>query len=103
MFGKREAHLVVLNDLDEARAALRKALDDADAETAPGLRRALEMADGIGAGEDPRVRWTRQVLAEARLDPKEQEIAAIRAVRGALPGLSLVAAVDLVRRCQARP
>jgi hypothetical protein len=101
MFTTKEAHLVVLNDLDEARAALREALEAADGETAPGLRLALEIADGIGGGVDPRVRWAGQVLAEEQLDPKKQEVRAVRALRVALPGLSLVAAVDLVRRCQA--
>ncbi|GHI06108.1 hypothetical protein AQI88_28590 [Streptomyces cellostaticus] len=102
MFSKKEAHLVVLNDLDEARAALQEALRGAEGEeTAAGLRRALDIVDGIGDGLDPRVRWAQQALAEAKLDPKAQEVASVKALRDALPGLSLVTAVELVRKAQA--
>ncbi|MEV0180520.1 hypothetical protein AB0I54_14665 [Streptomyces sp. NPDC050625] len=101
MFSKKETHFVVLNDLDEARAAIQRALDDAiGSDTAAGLRRALEIVDGIGGG-DPRVRWAAQVLAEAELDAREQEIKAVKALREALPGLSLAAAVDLLKQTQA--
>ncbi|MFE0515961.1 hypothetical protein [Streptomyces sp. NPDC058964] len=102
MFSKKETHFVVLNDLDEARAALQEALRQAgDDGSAPGLRRALEIADGIGGGEDPRVRWARQVLDGEGIDPRAREVHAVKALRQALPGLSLVAAVHLVRQCQA--
>ncbi|MET8448619.1 hypothetical protein [Streptomyces sp. NPDC005209] len=102
MFTKKETHLVVLNDFDDARTALSEALREADRETEPGLRRALEIVDGIGAGTDPRERWARQVLAEAGVDAREKEILAIKTLREALPGLGLVAAVDLVRKLQAK-
>lgn len=102
MFSKKETHMVVLNDLDEARAAIQRALNDATgSDTAAGLRRALEIVDGIGDGRDPRVRWAAQVLAEAELDPREQEVKAVKALREALPGLSLIAAVDLLKQTQA--
>jgi hypothetical protein len=102
VFSKKETHFVVLNDLDEARAAIQRALNDAiGSDTAAGLRRALEIVDGIGDGRDPRVRWAAQVLAEAELDAGEQEIKAVKALREALPGLSLAAAVDLLKQTQA--
>ncbi|MFJ3308516.1 hypothetical protein ACIPSA_36840 [Streptomyces sp. NPDC086549] len=101
MFTKKETHFVVLNDLDKARAALQEALGKAERDEAPGLRRALEIVDGIGAGGDPRVRWAREVLAGQGIDPRAREVHAVKALREALPGLSLVAAVDLVRQCQA--
>ncbi|MGW7403302.1 hypothetical protein ACWGI9_06140 [Streptomyces sp. NPDC054833] len=102
MFSKKETHFVVLNDLDEARAAIQRALNDAiGSDTAAGLRQALEIVDGIGDGRDPRVRWAAQVLAEAKLDVREQEIKAVKALREALPGLSLAAAVDLLKQTRA--
>ncbi|MFJ3231550.1 hypothetical protein [Streptomyces sp. NPDC086787] len=101
MFTKKETHIVVLNELDRARVALQEALHGAEGTPdAPGLRRALEIVDGIGAGEDPQVRWVREVLTGRNIDPRESEIHAIKALREAQPGLSLIAAVDLVRRCR---
>ncbi|MEV0085735.1 hypothetical protein [Saccharopolyspora sp. NPDC050642] len=98
MFGKREAHLLVLNDLDEAREAVRRAVHDASPEELPGLQRALRILDEAGDGEPQEIRWTRQVLADAGIDPSTHEIAAVREVRRKLPGLSLASAADLVRR-----
>ena len=95
---KREAHLVVLRDSAATREALQSALSDANAEEAPGLRRALAILDDTREAEDPRRQWTRQILDEAGLDPKSQSVHAVREVRKALPGLSLSAAVSLVKQ-----
>ncbi|GAA4620520.1 hypothetical protein GCM10023108_49980 [Saccharopolyspora hordei] len=97
MFGKRETHFVVLNDLDDGREAVRRALQDAPEAERPGLERALAVLDSVTGSEAPQVRWTREVLAEAGIDPVEREVAAVREVRKRMPGLSLVAAVELVR------
>ncbi|MEV0702624.1 hypothetical protein AB0I53_32530 [Saccharopolyspora sp. NPDC050389] len=98
MFGKREAHLVVLNDLDEAWEAVRRAVHDASPEELPGLQRALKILDEAGDGEPQEIRWTRQVLTRAGIDPRTHEVAAVREVRKQLPGLSLASAVGLVRQ-----
>ncbi|MBF6507810.1 hypothetical protein IU422_08630 [Nocardia farcinica] len=98
MFGKkRETHFIVLNDLDDGREAVRRALETAAAEDVPGLQRALRILDGASAAEDPKIRWTRQVLEKAGIDPLEREVQAVREVRKELPGLPLVAAVEMVR------
>ncbi|MER7014409.1 hypothetical protein ABT324_23535 [Saccharopolyspora sp. NPDC000359] len=98
MFGsKREAHIIVLNDLDEGREAVRRTLEVAAAEDVPGLQRALRILDSTRTAEDPKIRWTRQVLEKAGIDPLEREVQAVRELRKELPGLSLVAAVEMVR------
>ncbi|RKT85164.1 hypothetical protein SAMN05421805_10889 [Saccharopolyspora antimicrobica] len=102
MFGKKhEAHVIVLNDLDDGREAVRRALESASAEEVPGLQRALRILDESASAEDPKIRWTREVLAKAGIDPLEREVHAVREVRKELPGLSLVAAVDMVRALNA--
>lgn len=97
MFGKHEAHFMVFNDLDGGREAVRRELEGASAEEVPGLQRALRILDEVASDEPPKIRWTREVLAKAGIDPLEREVQAVREVRKELPGLSLVAAVDLVR------
>ncbi|CCK28884.1 hypothetical protein BN159_4505 [Streptomyces davaonensis JCM 4913] len=97
--GKKEAHLIALSDLDEAREAVRQALAGASAADEPGLRAALGILDGF-AGSDPRVRWVARVLGERGIDPHTHEVAAIKALRDALPGLSLVAASTLVKEAR---
>ncbi|GAA1105948.1 hypothetical protein [Nocardiopsis composta] len=101
MFGRpQRADLIVLRDIDPALEALREALNDADPEERPGLRRALAILEEAAGAEDPRLRWTRQVLADAGIDPREKEGHAVKAVRQALPGLTLKQAVDLVKQAQ---
>jgi ribosomal protein L7/L12 len=97
--GKKEAHLVALSDLDEAREAVRQALAGASAAEEPGLRAALGILDGF-AGSDPRVRWVAQVLGQQGIDPRTHEVAAIKALRDALPGLGLASAAELVREAK---
>ncbi|MFJ5557817.1 hypothetical protein ACIQCD_10415 [Streptomyces sp. NPDC093250] len=99
MFGSKETHLVALSDLDEAREAVRQALADASDADAPGLRVALGILDGFTAS-DPRVRWVGKVLGEQGINPRTHEVAAIKALRDALPGLSLVAATALAREAK---
>jgi hypothetical protein len=96
MLTKRETHLIALNDLDAAREAVENALDGASSDERPGLQRALEIIDAVSTREDPRRRWTRNVLDEAGIDVHAQEVHAVKAVRERLPGLSLSGAVGLV-------
>lgn len=98
MFSKQEAHLIALSDLDDARDAVRGALSDAPADEAPGLRRAARILDELAErGGEPRVRWARGILERDGVDPVTHEVAAIRALRQELPGLSLLAAMKLAR------
>ncbi|MFD8738252.1 hypothetical protein ACFV06_25530 [Streptomyces sp. NPDC059618] len=101
MFGKKEVHLIALSDLDDARDAVRRAQADAPAEEAAGLRRAARILDELAErGGEPRVRWARGVLERDGVDPVTHEVAAVRALRQELPGLSLVAAVELAREAK---
>ncbi|MBA0053566.1 hypothetical protein E0L36_22610 [Streptomyces sp. AJS327] len=95
MFAKKEAHLIPLNDLDDARDAVRAALAEASEEEAPGLRRAVEILESFEA-QDPQVRWTLETLEQANVDVVKQEVHAIAAVRKALPGVGLATAKELV-------
>ncbi|MDX2528525.1 hypothetical protein ACSCB1_39690 [Streptomyces europaeiscabiei] len=61
------------------------------------IERDRGMADPGFTGSDPRVRWVVKVLAEQGIDPRTNEVAAVKALRAALPGLSLVAATALAR------
>lgn len=101
MFTRKQTHLVVLNDLDKAHTALQEALETAGHEEAPGLRRALDIVESIAATGDPRLCWAREVLAAKGIDPREKEVHAVKALREEVPGMQLVAAVQLVRECQA--
>ncbi|WP_017592093.1 hypothetical protein [Nocardiopsis potens] len=100
MFRRPQANLIVLRDIDSAVEALREALAAADPAEEPGLLRALAILEQE-TDPDPRLRWTRQVLADAGIDPREKKVHAVKAVRDALPGLSLQQAVDLVEKAAA--
>ncbi|MEU9138756.1 hypothetical protein AB0D33_22830 [Streptomyces sp. NPDC048404] len=101
MFNKKEAHLIALSDLGDARDAVSRALSDAPADEAPGLRRAARILDELAErGEEPRVRWARGILERDGVDPVTHEVAAVRALRQELPGLSLLAATQLAREAK---
>ncbi|MCA6094479.1 hypothetical protein LE181_20195 [Streptomyces sp. SCA3-4] len=103
MFGTGRKHadhgLIVLRDSQAVADAIREALAGASAEERPGLVRAAELVALHAARPEREVRaeWTRGVLAASGFDPRTQELHAIRALRKAEPGLSLKAAVLLVR------
>ncbi|MFZ3499138.1 hypothetical protein ACODT5_39010 [Streptomyces sp. 5.8] len=101
MFSKKEVHLIALSDLDDARDALRRALSGAPGDEVAGLRRAAQILDGLAErGGEPRVRWARGILERDGVDPVSHEVAAIRALRQELPGLSLTAATELAREAK---
>ncbi|MER7766062.1 hypothetical protein [Kitasatospora sp. NPDC096140] len=102
MFSSRETHVIVLRELDDARTALHEALAAATAEERPGLERALSVLDGMGGTEQQlKAKWATGLLAQAGIDPRAKEVVAIRELRRAVPGLSLAAAVDLVKQVNA--
>ncbi|MEV7774461.1 hypothetical protein [Kitasatospora sp. NPDC086791] len=99
MFSSRETHLVVLRELDVARTALREALAAAGAEEQPGLERALSVLDGLRGNEQQlKGKWVGGLLDQAGIDPRTNEVSAVRELRRAIPGLGLAAAVDLVKQ-----
>lgn len=101
MFNRKEVHLVALGDLDEARDAVRRALSDAPAGEVAGLERAAQILDALAQrAEEPRLRWARGVLEREGIDVRSQEVAAVRALRQELPGLSLTAAAELAREAR---
>jgi hypothetical protein len=102
VFQKNSAHLVVLRDLDDARAAVEEALTQASEEEAPGLRRALAIIDSTAPNTDLPLRWASRAIDAAGVDPSTHEVHAVRAVRKALPGLGLADAARLVRRVRER-
>ncbi|MEV5506154.1 hypothetical protein [Streptomyces orinoci] len=84
---------------------MHRALAEASDEDRPGLERAAGLIAALAARPEREVRaeWARGVIAAAGLDPHTQELPAIRAVRKAEPGLSLRAAVQVVREAKGEP
>lgn len=98
LFGPHTGGMVIVHDVEIARARLQQALDTADPVEVAGLRRALEILAAVPASDDEvRTEWARTVLADARIDPKEQ-LKAIKALRAAKRGLSLKDAVEMAKR-----
>ncbi|MEU3351647.1 hypothetical protein [Streptomyces sp. NPDC037389] len=91
--------VVVLRDSQAVADAVREALETAGEAERPGLERAAGLIALHAARPEREIRaeWTRGILAAAGVDPREQEVHAVRALRRAEPGLSLKSAVQLVR------
>ncbi|MDT0450866.1 hypothetical protein [Streptomyces hesseae] len=91
--------VVVLRDSQALADAVREALETASEAERPGLERAAGLIALHAARPEREIRaeWTRGILATAGVDPREQEVHAVRALRRAEPGLSLKSAVQLVR------
>jgi hypothetical protein len=93
----RHLNLVVLHDLDDARAAVEEALAHADTTEAPGLRKALSLIEAAArSDEDLKIRWARQALDRAGVAAGDTSTGAIRELRRAAPQLGLAEAVELV-------
>ncbi|MQS12980.1 hypothetical protein F7Q99_11925 [Streptomyces kaniharaensis] len=102
MFSSRETHLVVLRELDVVRTALREALAAAGPDEQRGLERALSVLDGLSGNEQQlKAKWVVGLLQHAGIDPRTEEMSAVRELRRAIPGLGLAAAVDLVKQANA--
>ncbi|MEC4018885.1 hypothetical protein [Streptomyces sp. H27-D2] len=98
-FNQPEIALVVLRDADEIRDAVQRALVTADADERPGLERAAAVIAEEHARTDAelRVRWARRTLADGGVDAQDGHVAAVRAMRLAVPGMSLLVANQLVK------
>ncbi|WP_253209168.1 hypothetical protein [Streptomyces niphimycinicus] len=80
-------------------------MDGASAETRPGLERAVTIVESTAAATETQVRghWVRSRLADVGLSGDLTSVAAVKALRGAEPGLSLPAAVQLRDDAVAHP
>ncbi|MFD7235497.1 hypothetical protein ACFWAT_09320 [Streptomyces syringium] len=94
--------VLVLRDTEAVADAIREALAGASDAERPGLERAAAIVAEYGARPEAeaRVEWVRGVLEEAGVDPVKHEVRAVKAVRDAERGLSLLAAVELVREAK---
>ncbi|MFF5855542.1 hypothetical protein ACFY8B_07860 [Streptomyces sp. NPDC012751] len=103
--GRTHDSVLVIRDSDVIVAALREALAGASEEDRPGLERAVALAGATaGAGEGRlRADWVRARLAGVGFTGDVASVAAIKALRQAEPGLSLLAAVQLQKEAVAHP
>ncbi|MFI6642189.1 hypothetical protein [Streptomyces sp. NPDC050504] len=100
MFRNRtETVLLALREADAITEALRGALESAPEAERAGLERALAVVAEATAADDAalKARWVRKVLAEAGCEEAPDSVAAIKALRAAEPGLSLLQAVTLAK------
>ncbi|MCX5399385.1 hypothetical protein [Streptomyces sp. NBC_00102] len=100
---KNHLAVLVLHDVDEVLAALREELASAADTDRPGLERALALVGrytGRPEGE-LRVRWVRERLTASGFTGPADSTEAIKALRRAEPGLSLLQAVTYAREAAA--
>lgn len=102
MFGRGKhpgTEILFVRDADVAVAALRRALAEAVPEDRPGLERAVALAEQAAAATDAdvRARWVRERLDAVGYEGPADSIPAIKHLREAAPGLSLLSAVELAK------
>lgn len=102
MFGSRQTLILPVDQLAPVREDLQAALAASDEHQRPGLEAALRIVEGYSP-QDLRRRWVASVLAAAAADPGANTVQAVKALRGAVPGLSLADAVALVREAGTAP
>jgi hypothetical protein len=102
---KKQDVVLVIRDADLVAAALREALAEASPEERPGLERAAALVESTAAASEPRLRahWVRSRLAAVGFTGDIDSVAAVKALRQAEPGLSLLAAVRLQKEAAACP
>ncbi|MEW2392442.1 hypothetical protein AB0933_29180 [Streptomyces venezuelae] len=104
MFGtKRELMVIALRDTDAVADELREALATADERERPGLERAAELLARAAAVPDAEVRgrWALRRITDAGCTGPADSVQAVKALRRAEPGLSLVSAVQLSKEAAA--
>ncbi|WP_077797862.1 hypothetical protein [Streptomyces sp. JHA26] len=101
--GRTELDVLVLRDAEVVAEGLREALADAPPEQRPGLERAVALVERAAAAPDAdlRARWVRERLAAAGYEGPADSVHAVKALREAAPGLSLLSAVLLSREAAA--
>jgi hypothetical protein len=102
MFGLRQTKVLPVDQLAPVREDLRKELLAADEHERPGLAAALRIVEGYSPAELRR-RWVAGILEAAPVDPRTDTVRAIKALRDAVPLLSLSDAVALVQEVAAQP
>ncbi|MET8767982.1 hypothetical protein [Streptomyces sp. NPDC004658] len=104
-FGKKQDLVLVIRDSDLVAAALREALDGAPEEERAGLERAVALVGATAGTSEGRLRadWVRARLADVGFTGDIASVAAVKALRQAEPGLSLLAAVQLQKDAVAHP
>ncbi|MFJ9909098.1 hypothetical protein ACIRVK_40765 [Streptomyces sp. NPDC101152] len=97
ILGPSKDAIPVLRDADVIAAVLRQALADAPLEERAGLEGAVAIAESTAAATEAevRARWVRSRLAAVGFTGDVASVAAVKVLRQAEPGLSLVAAVQL--------
>ncbi|MFD5354685.1 hypothetical protein [Streptomyces sp. NPDC058657] len=98
-----ETLLITLSDREGFLGALRTALDAADATDRPGLERALAVVETTPT-PDPAVlrgRWALERIEAAGVEARPDSVKAVKALRDAEPGLSLLQAVNLTKEAAA--
>lgn len=106
MFGKTkhpEVNVLFVRDADIATEALRRALAEARPEERPGLERAAALVEQVAAASDAdvRARWVRERLDAVGYEGPADSVQAIKHLREAAPGLSLLSAVQLAKSAAA--
>ncbi|MFI5802712.1 hypothetical protein [Streptomyces sp. NPDC051561] len=98
-----ETLLVALSDRPELLDVLRTALATADDAERPGLERAVALVEAAPAPAPAELRghWARERIEAAGTEVKADSVVAVRALRKAEPGLSLVQAVALTKEAAA--
>ena len=102
MFGLRQVRVLPADQLAPVREDLRKALAAAGERERPGLEAALRIIEGYSPAELRR-RWVAGILTEAAADPRTDTVKAVKALRGAVPALSLSDAVAMVKEAASQP
>ncbi|WP_030348499.1 hypothetical protein [Streptomyces sp. NRRL S-1022] len=104
-FGRKQDLVLVIRDSDVVAAALREALAGASQEERAGLERAVAVVGATAGASEGRLRadWVRGRLADVGFGGDIESVAAVKALRQAEPGLSLLAAVQLQKEAVAHP
>ncbi|MGW6468287.1 hypothetical protein [Streptomyces rubiginosohelvolus] len=95
--------VLVVRDAPDVVAALRSALETAPDAERPGLEHALALAEEFAARPDAelRGRWVRQRLDAAGHQGPADSVEAIKILRQAEPGLTLLQAVTYAKEAAA--
>lgn len=95
--------VLVVRDAPDVVAALRRALETATDAERPGLERALVLAEESAGLPDAelRGRWVRRRLAAAGHEGPADSVEAIKILRQAEPGLTLLQAVTYAKEAAA--
>ncbi|BFP52587.1 hypothetical protein ACWGBY_28505 [Streptomyces griseus] len=95
--------VLVLHDAPEVAAAIRSVLETATDAERPGLERALALAEESAGRPDGelRGRWVRRHLAAAGHEGPADSVPAIKILREAEPGLTLLQAVTYAKEAAA--